>query len=105
MVCELVNTIRIHLQLFSEIGYGAGKSSKGFRIVFPFSINGKIRISDKGTLSPESTRDEVASTLLVDGISVDCLPGERAFFRLCLLQFFSRAGFFWKKLDGEIQLP
>lgn len=58
--------------------------------MFPLSINGKIRIKANGTLSPETIRDEVSSTLLVAGISADSRPGEAAVFRLALLQYFSR---------------
>lgn len=58
--------------------------------MFPFSIGGRIRIRDKGSLSAERIRDEVASTLLVEGVGTESRGAEGAVFRLALLQYFSR---------------
>jgi len=57
--------------------------------VFPLSIGGRIRVRNKGGLSPERIRDEVASTLLVEGIASDSRADDSAVFRLALLQYFS----------------
>ena len=58
--------------------------------MIPLSFGGRIRIRDKGTFSSEKIRDEVSSTLLVEGISADSRHDTELTFRLGLLQHFGR---------------
>jgi hypothetical protein len=58
--------------------------------MFPLTLSGRIRIKSRGTLSPQTVQDEIASTLLVSGVMVDYLPDGGFLFRLGMLQHFSR---------------
>ena len=66
------------------------KNGDGIKAVFPLSFGGRIKIRDRATLSSEKIRDEISSTLLVEGIRADSRHDEGAVFRLGLLQYFSR---------------
>jgi hypothetical protein len=63
--------------------------------MFPFTLNGTLKIKDNCALSPQTVQDEIASTLLVSGVPVDYLPEGGFRFRLGMVQHFS-----WRYLLG-----
>lgn len=56
--------------------------------MFPLTLNGTIRIRERGALSPRTIQDEIASTLLVSGVPVDYRPDGGIAFRLGVSQHF-----------------